>query len=389
MPIPARGQGSAEYLVVLGAVLAVSLVVVQAMGGLSSIASGESGLMSQQSKSYWAGAYPFAISSFKLSSNDVSIALTNRLDDSANLTSLFFNYSGTGLSFWPVGGSPGQVFEPGQSITLTNSSFSVPQNPCFGQQGGTSFEFDSVNLVYSQGPAAGVNQGGEALSGTCASTPTPTPSPSPSPLPLAYASLSGWVYNAYGIGVPGAVVSLNSSTPQSATANASGYYYLNASFEGSSATYLANASAGTSYNYSTSVVALSSGSSETRDFVISSLQAIQFLVTVKDDSGNNVALFSPTGDIILKGGCYSGASCASAPSGPFVIRDSGGVARAYINTSGSLCIEDANCNGYDASCASTPEESFVVQNLSGINVSYISPAGALCLTGQLRQYGTP
>jgi hypothetical protein len=112
-------------------------------------------------------------------------------------------------------------------------------------------------------------------------------------------------------------------------------------------------------------------------------------VTIQDDSGNDVALFTPTGGLVLAGGCYSGASCAAAPSGPFVVRDAAGVARAYINTSGSLCIEDANCNDYDASCAGAPEGSFVVQNLSGINVSYISPSGSLCLMGGLRQYGTP
>ncbi|MFA6330274.1 MAG: carboxypeptidase-like regulatory domain-containing protein [Candidatus Micrarchaeia archaeon] len=386
-----RAQGSAEYLVILGAVIAVSLIVVNAVGGFPSFATGEGGVMSQQSKAYWSSAYPFAITGLKLSSGDIAITLTNRLDEQATLTAVFFNTSETGLSFWPTDASQSQAFAPGQSVTLYNSSFGVAQNPCVGKQAGASFEFESVDIVYSTGPATGVNQGGSSLSGTCASSsvPSPTPAPSPSPLPLSYAVLSGWVYDAYGAGVSGAVVSLNSTSPQSATANASGYYSLNASFAGPTATFVASASAGASYNSTTALVTLSAGVPESQDFVISAWSAIQFLVTIQDDSGNNVALFTPTGGLVLAGGCYSGASCAAAPSGPFVVRDAAGVARAYINTSGSLCIEDANCNDYDASCAGAPEGSFVVQNLSGINVSYISPSGSLCLMGGLRQYGTP
>ncbi|MFA6329162.1 MAG: hypothetical protein WCX64_00570 [Candidatus Micrarchaeia archaeon] len=118
---------------------------------------------------------------------------------------------------------------------------------------------------------------------------------------------------------------------------------------------------------------------------------IEFFFQVQDNGGSSVALFLPTGDVVLKTGCYAGAagSCANPPDGSFAVRDPAGVSHAFINPSGSLCIEDANCNGNDASCNSPPDDSFTTQNSAGTTVSYISPAGALCLTGSLVQYGNP
>jgi hypothetical protein len=108
-------------------------------------------------------------------------------------------------------------------------------------------------------------------------------------------------------------------------------------------------------------------------------------------SGNNLTTFFPTGLVVLRGGCYFGASgyCASPPDGSFIIRDTAGASRAFINASGSLCIEDANCNDADASCSGAPDGSFIVKNNSGNNVLYISPTGTLCITGQLLRFGAP
>jgi len=61
-----RGQGSTEYLVILGAVLLVSLVIVSLLG---SFPSSSSSTKEQQSKSYWAGTTPFAISTVKISNS--------------------------------------------------------------------------------------------------------------------------------------------------------------------------------------------------------------------------------------------------------------------------------------------------------------------------------
>jgi len=99
----------------------------------------------------------------------------------------------------------------------------------------------------------------------------------------------------------------------------------------------------------------------------------------------------PTGTIIIKGGCYTGStgSCSNPPDDTFVVRDSSGVAHAFINASGSLCIEDTDCNYGDASCSSAPDGSFIITDTSDTGVSYISPNGALCLTGTLTQFGTP
>ncbi len=119
--------------------------------------------------------------------------------------------------------------------------------------------------------------------------------------------------------------------------------------------------------------------------------AAEFDFFVVDGSGSNVAAFSYTGGLVLKGGCTAGAagSCSSSEGALFAVRDGTGVSHASINGSGSLCIEDANCNGYDALCATPAEGSFAIRNPEGTVVSYISPAGALCATGGVWQYGTP
>ncbi|MFA6330378.1 MAG: hypothetical protein WCX64_06935, partial [Candidatus Micrarchaeia archaeon] len=71
------------------------------------------------------------------------------------------------------------------------------------------------------------------------------------------------------------------------------------------------------------------------------------------------------------------------------VRDGAGVSHATINGSGSLCLEDTDCNGYDALCATPAEGSFAMRSSDGTVVSYITPAGVLCATGGVWQYGSP
>jgi len=110
---------------------------------------------------------------------------------------------------------------------------------------------------------------------------------------------------------------------------------------------------------------------------------------VYNSSGSAIAKFTAGGDIILKGTCTSGGSCTSPPDGSFVIQNSTGSAKAYVDSSGNLCIEDANCSDYDSDCSSPGDGSFILQDASGSNVAYLNATGNMCLVGGLTESGSP
>jgi len=166
-----KGQGSTEYLVVLGAVLIVSLVTVSLVGGLPS--SGSS-IKEQQSKSYWSGTIPFAITSVKVSDTDIILTVSNRLIESVYLTDIAVQ---DGFGNTRIIMEPDQVFNAGEEITLhglgdaiSNSSI----NPCYSTSTGVSrargaFEFKVLTFTYTKGMLFGIKQQGtQSLTGRCA-----------------------------------------------------------------------------------------------------------------------------------------------------------------------------------------------------------------------------
>ncbi|MFA6330035.1 MAG: glycine-rich domain-containing protein, partial [Candidatus Micrarchaeia archaeon] len=314
-----RGQGATEYLVIFGAVLLVSAIVVSAIGATSGT---DASVKMQQASAAWKGASPFAITSFKLSSSDIALAVSDSMKKELELTQVVFGDGADAIDLWAPSGSATQSFFAGTySTTLSNSSFGVPGNPCYGKPVGTSFEFGSVTFVYADGSISGIRQVGPALSGQCsanasvsgaqpagatpspsagatstptptpsvAATPSPTPTPSPSPSPAPYAMLSGWVRDANGAGVSGAVVNLTNSTPsQPAVANASGYYSLNVSLGAQSAVFAASVSANFSYTPSAAVLSFAAGSPASRDFTLG-FQNASIHGMVSDANGDAVS----------------------------------------------------------------------------------------------------
>lgn len=109
---------------------------------------------------------------------------------------------------------------------------------------------------------------------------------------------------------------------------------------------------------------------------------------VRNNNGEDVALFSNHGDIILKGSCSAG-SCSYPGDDSFVIQDLLGDTIAYIDSTGDLCIEDLDCNDNDASCDSPGDGSFIVKNSTDDIISYIDGTGNLCLRGDLIENGNP
>jgi len=164
-----KGQGSTEYLVILGAVLLVSLVTVSLTGSFPASASSTK---EQQSKSYWSGTTPFAISIAKVSNSTFSFTVSNKLTERVYLTAIEVqDGSGNNLTIM----TPNQVFNAGEEIVLshlnapniTNSSF----NPCYSTgaaKTGSAFEFKVVAFTYTQGSITGIRQQGtQPLVGRC------------------------------------------------------------------------------------------------------------------------------------------------------------------------------------------------------------------------------
>jgi len=155
-----RGQGATEYLVILGAVLLVALVIVSLLGWFPSLGGATK---EQQSKSYWSGASPFAITTFKVSTSAITFSVSNRLADKLNLTNISVQ-DGFGTDFSIA--APNQIFNAGEEIVISNTT--AFGNPCAGKASGTAFEFKVVAFTYTQGTISGIRQqGAQALVGRC------------------------------------------------------------------------------------------------------------------------------------------------------------------------------------------------------------------------------
>ena len=162
-----KGQGATEYLVILGAVLLVALVIVSLLGWFPSLGGATK---EQQSKAYWSGTSPFAISTYKLNNGSITFSVTNRLADTLNLTTIEVQdgFGNTGVIMWP-----NRLFNAGEEAVLNANATAYSNatlNPCFGltSKTGTTFEYKVVAFTYTQGTITGIRQqGAQALVGRC------------------------------------------------------------------------------------------------------------------------------------------------------------------------------------------------------------------------------
>jgi hypothetical protein len=110
--------------------------------------------------------------------------------------------------------------------------------------------------------------------------------------------------------------------------------------------------------------------------------------TVQNSSGDNVASFLSSGDILLAGSCIASSNCIAPVDDAIIFEDSGGDTVAYIDANGNLCVEDADCNDNDETC-DPGDGSFIVEDTDGNTVSSIDPTGELCLIGDLVENTNP
>ena len=161
-----KGQGATEYLVILGAVLLVALVIVSLLGWFPALGGST---REQQSKSYWTGATPFSITSFKLNGTSIVLSVASRVSDRLNLTSVDFadSLSNT-VNVYSV--STGTLFNAGQEQTISNiTTWNTGGNQCAnGAATGAVFDYATVTFTYTQNGVAGVKQvGARPLTGRC------------------------------------------------------------------------------------------------------------------------------------------------------------------------------------------------------------------------------
>ncbi|MFA5246472.1 MAG: hypothetical protein WC408_01110 [Candidatus Micrarchaeia archaeon] len=163
-----RGQGATEYLVILGAVLLITLVIVSLLGWFPSLGGSTK---ETQSKSYWASATPFTITAVKVSNSTLTFTISNRLTERLYLTSVEVQ---DGFGNFGTIMTPNQIINAGEETILTGLPAVITNstlNPCYSTgatKAGSPFEFKAVALIYSQGLITGNReQGSQALVGKC------------------------------------------------------------------------------------------------------------------------------------------------------------------------------------------------------------------------------
>jgi len=153
-----RSQGATEYLVILGAVLLVSLVVVSVS---ASFPSSQSSVRQQQSKSYWSSATPLSITSFNVGLFGASFTIANRLSIPVRLRSIVLvDSSGTSTTAYS---SSGEKIGAGSLTTVSNTSFSSVL--CVRNSAG--FSYKQVVFTYDDYSISNQIQTGNELSGPC------------------------------------------------------------------------------------------------------------------------------------------------------------------------------------------------------------------------------
>ncbi len=146
-----KGQVSTEYLIILAVVLVVALVVVFLVGGFSGLGSGS---LETQSKTYWGGASPFAITTVKASATTLQVNMVN--NDLEKLTLTDISVDGSSVF------STSTVFNSGQSVVLTGTL------PATCGAAGSPFSYGNVTITYTKGTITGLKEvGAKGLLGKC------------------------------------------------------------------------------------------------------------------------------------------------------------------------------------------------------------------------------
>ena len=148
-----RGQGATEYLVILGAVLLVSIVVVSAM---SSPASSQVSMKQQQSQAYWSSLSPIKVLSSKVVDNNLVLGLQNTGSSTLRLDGILSG--NVSLPIYPY--YSGDAYGPAY-CSRPNDNFSEPSMTCALMIGSGEVAYVAAQGAIS-GTAAVVDCAGKA-----------------------------------------------------------------------------------------------------------------------------------------------------------------------------------------------------------------------------------
>ena len=148
-----KGQGSTEYLVIFATALVVALIVISLLGGF--VGFGIAG-MEQQSQAYWRGITPFSIQSIKMTYDEVTLAVQNKMPAKIYLDGIEFDGDQLYVDE--------HVFSPGETFTLTSSGYDTP---C--EDGQETYIIEEVMFTYHDEHINGqVQRSDMPLFGKCA-----------------------------------------------------------------------------------------------------------------------------------------------------------------------------------------------------------------------------
>jgi len=117
-----RGQGATEYLVILGAVLLVSFVVI---GATSSVTSSQSSVRQQQSQAYWSSLSPIKVIASKVVDSNLVLQLQNTGSSTIRVDGISVGNSSLPIYPYYSGDSYGPAY-----CSRPNDNFSDPSMSC-------------------------------------------------------------------------------------------------------------------------------------------------------------------------------------------------------------------------------------------------------------------
>lgn len=89
-----KAQGTAEYLIILAAIVVIALIVVWVVGRIPGL---DAGINESQSKAYWQLALPFSITTHQINSDGSAPIIVLRNQTGETYTVTFFSLGGTDL----------------------------------------------------------------------------------------------------------------------------------------------------------------------------------------------------------------------------------------------------------------------------------------------------
>ncbi|MCX8190035.1 MAG: hypothetical protein N3F05_02285 [Candidatus Diapherotrites archaeon] len=130
-----KAQGTTEYLIILAVIIIIALVVAGVMGWFPGLGGA---ITEQQSKAYWQGTSPLAVTDWKIGSTGARFTLKNVSTDKIELTDI--GVSGTALGLADVNINAGETYttDLDNSVTCTSGTYQHNLEISYNVVGGIS-----------------------------------------------------------------------------------------------------------------------------------------------------------------------------------------------------------------------------------------------------------